>query len=168
VNPVVYFLLMLKASLFSFSGSGNLPILRADLLARGWATDQQFVEALAVGQVSPGPSGLWVISFGFLMDGLRGSLLALVAVCLPPLAVIPLARLYARYRHLAAVQGFVRGIGLAVVGVLVVILLGMLRSAGLDARSCLIALGAFALAATRRLPVTAIIAVAALIGLALG
>lgn len=165
MNPLTYFLLMLKASLFSFSGSGNLPILRSDLLARGWATDQQFVEALAVGQVSPGPSGLWVIAFGYLMDGLRGSLLATAAVCLPPLCVILLARVYDRYRDHAAVQGFLRGIGLSVVGILAFVLVGMLVSAGLSVRAVLITVGAFWLAMSHRLPVPAIIAVAAVVGL---
>jgi len=88
IEPLTYFWLLLKASLFSTGGTGNLPSLHADLLARGWANEQQFAESLAIGQISPGPSGLWVISLGYLVDGLRGAVLTLIAISLPPLVVL--------------------------------------------------------------------------------
>lgn len=83
IEPFTYFWILLKASLFSTGGTGNLPSIHADLLLRGWATDRQFAEALAIGQISPGPSGLWVICLGYLTDGLRGALLATLAISLP-------------------------------------------------------------------------------------
>ena len=52
---LTWFWIFLKSVLTSTAGFGPLPSLRADLLPRGWATDTQFAEALAVGQVSPGP-----------------------------------------------------------------------------------------------------------------
>ncbi len=168
MSPLVYFLLMLKASLFSFSGGGNLPILRADLLPLGWATDKQFVESMAVGQISPGPTGLWVIALGYLMDGWVGALLALVAICLPPLIVIPLARIYRRIRHLPEVEGFMRGLSLAVVGIFMVILATIQVSAGLDLRAAVIVVVAMGLALSKRVPLLAIIGVAALLGWASG
>jgi len=164
VNAGALFLLMLKASLFSFSGTGNLPILRSDLLPLGWATDKQFVEALAVGQVSPGPMGLWVISLGYLMDGWIGATLALIAICIPPLLVVPLARLYRRVRDHAAVEGFMRGLSLAVVGIFAVILATIQMAAGIDLRALAIVAAAFGLALSRRVPLLAILAVAALVG----
>ncbi len=63
IDPLVYLWLLLKASLFTTGGSGNIPILYQEMIPRGWATDRQFAEALAIGQISPGPTGLWVISF---------------------------------------------------------------------------------------------------------
>lgn len=164
MSPLTYFLLMLNASLFSFSGGGNLPILRADLLPLGWATDKQFVEAMAVGQVSPGPTGLWVIALGYLMDGWRGAAAALVAICLPPLIVVPLARIYRRIRHRPEVEGFMRGLSLAVVGIFMVILATIQVSAGLDARAAAIAVVAMSLALSKRVPLLAIIGVAAVLG----
>ena len=38
INPLIYFLLFLKASLFSTGGFSNLPSLHQDLIANGWAT----------------------------------------------------------------------------------------------------------------------------------
>ena len=76
IDPFVYLWLLLKASLVTTTGTGNIPVLYQDLIPRGWATDRQFAEALAIGKISPGPSGLWVISLGYLTDGPRGALLA--------------------------------------------------------------------------------------------
>jgi chromate transporter len=164
MNLFLYFWLFLKASLFSSGGTGNLPSLHTDLLAQGWAREQQFGEALAVGQISPGPSGLWVISLGYLTAGPRGALLSLVAITLPPLLIIGVDRLYRRVQHHPAVEGFVRGLGLAVVGIFIVVLYRLLHSVGLDTRSVLIALGSLGLGATRRVPIVVILLIAALIG----
>lgn len=166
IDALLYFWVMFKASLLS-TGGGNIPILHEDLLARGWATERQFAEALAIGQVSPGPTGLWVISLGYLLDGLRGALLSLIAITLPPLLVLLVHGLYRRYGDHPATQGFVRGLSLAVAGIFLVVLAGILRSAGIDAMGLLIVLGALALGTTRRVPVVAVMALAALAGIAL-
>jgi chromate transporter len=167
IDALMFFWLMLKAALFSTSGSGNLPILHQDLLARGWATDRQFAESLAIGQISPGPSGLWVISLGYLLDGLRGALLSLIAITLPPLLVLAVHGFYRRYGDHPATQGFVRGLGLAVAGIFLVVLAGIMGGAGWTATNLLIALGALGLGATRRVPVLAVLALAALAGVLL-
>ena len=69
INPLIYFLLFLKASLFSTGGFSNLPSLHQDLLANGWAKESYFGQSIAIGQISPGPNGLWVISLGYLTYG---------------------------------------------------------------------------------------------------
>jgi chromate transporter len=167
IDPLVYFWLLLKASLFSTGGSGNLPSLHADLLARGWAREQQFAEALAIGQVSPGPSGLWVIALGYLTDGLRGALLATLAISLPPLVVLALDRLYRRTGEHPAMRGFVRGLGLAVAGNILVVMVTLLATHGVDVRSLLIVLVSIGLAMTRRVPVIVQLGLAGLAGLLL-
>lgn len=167
MNPLVYFWLFLKASLFSTGGMGNLPSLHADLLARRWASERHFVEALAIGQVSPGPNGLWVVCLGYLTNGLPGALMALLALCIPPLLVLGIERIYRRIQHHPAVEGFVRGLMLAVVGIFVVVLLGFLHTAGIDIRSLSIALLAALLATSRRVPLLAILSVAAVAGMIL-
>jgi chromate transporter len=167
VNWLELFWVLLKSSLFTTSGTGNLPILHDELIARGWATEQDFAEALAIGQISPGPTGLWVISLGYLLDGPRGALLSLVAVALPPLTVLLVHGLYVRYGDHPAVQGFVRGLTLAVAGIFVVVLAQIMGGAGVDARSLGIAAAALALGATRRVPVPAILALAGVAGVLL-
>lgn len=165
IQPLTLFWIMFKASLLSTTGTGNLPIVHQDLLARGWANDRQFAESLAIGQISPGPSGLWVISMGYLVDGLRGAVLTLIAISLPPLLVLLLVHgFYRRWGGHPATQGFVRGLGLAVVGIFAIVLTGIMSSVGWTSTNLLIMLGAIVLGATRRVPVLAILALAALVG----
>lgn len=162
---LLYFWLFLKASLFSTGGIGNLPSLHADLIARRLATNQQFAEALTIGQLSPGPNGLWVVSLGYLTGGVGGSLLALLALTLPPLLILGVERGYRRVQHHPAAEGFVAGLTLAVAGVFAVALSGILESAGLSFRTLLLMAGAAILALTRRVPLFGIIGLAGVVGL---
>lgn len=150
--------------MFSTGGMGNLPSLHADLIARRWATERQFAESLTIGQVAPGPNGLWVISLGYLTGGWRGAMLALVAINLPPLLVLIVDKLYRRIKERPAVEGFVRGLSLAVVGVFAMVLISLMQNFGVDARSVLLAAAAIGLGLTRRVPVIGIILLAALVG----
>ena len=118
INPFIYFLLFLKASLFSTGGFSNLPSLHQDLIANSWATESDFGQSIAIGQISPGPNGLWVISLGYLTYGLTGALLALIAITLPALLVLLVLAGYSRIEHQTWVQGAMRGVSLAVVGLL--------------------------------------------------
>jgi chromate transporter len=167
VNPLLSFWLLLRASLFSTSGTGNLPLLHDDYLARGWATERQFVEALAVGQVSPGPAGLWVVSLGYLTDGIRGSLLATVAITIPPILIVFFERIYLRYSDKAAMEGFTRGLSLSGIGIFTLILIRILSSQSPDLKSVGILLGAIALGTQRKIPVIAILVLAAVAGMVL-
>ena len=164
IEPVTYFWVLLKASLFSTGGTGNLPSIHADLLARGWATDRQFAEALAIGQISPGPNGLWVICLGYLTDGVRGALLATLAISLPPMLVLAVVALHRRVGDHPAMQGFVRGLGLAVSGIFLVVVVRLLHENGIDGRSVLIVFASIGLALTGRLPVPVLLGLAALAG----
>lgn len=167
MNPFVFFVLLFKASLLSSGGMGPLPLLHNDLIARRWATEQQFVESLAIGQVSPGPSGLWVLCLGYFADGLRGSLLALVAINLPPFFILLVEKMYYRIRHIPAVEGFVQGLSLAVVGIFAVVLARLLSQSGIRPGTVAVASVSAALAASKRVSVVAILALAAVAGILL-
>ncbi|GAB4429423.1 MAG: hypothetical protein OHK0015_13370 [Chloroflexi bacterium OHK40] len=166
MSPFIFFWLVLKSSLLATSGLGNFPQLFGDLTAGGWASERQFAEALAVGQITPGPSGLWVISLGYLLDGPRGATLAAFAISLPPFAVLLIERAYRRVGSHPAVQGFVQGLSLAVVGVFLVVLAGLLRTSGLDPLALAIVAASTALGLIRRVPVLLVLALAALAGAA--
>lgn len=167
IDPVAYFLLLLKATVLSFGGTGNLPSIHQDLTSRGWAGDQQFGSALAIGQLAPGPVGLWVVALGYMTFGLPGAALASGAIVLPPLLVLPLARLHRRYATAPAMRGFIRGIALAATGTLPVILFRIIAGYGLDLGGALIVLGTIVLVADRRVPLPAVLALAALAGVLL-
>lgn len=164
INPFVYFLLFLKASLFSTGGFSNLPSLHQDMLARGWAKDLNFGQSIAIGQISPGPNGLWVISLGYFTYGVLGSVLALIAITLPPLLVLVIAGRYARVERQAWVQGAMVGVSLAVIGLLMTVVWTILRQPGVDWKGFVITLAAFGLALSRRVNVLVILTLAGLAG----
>ena len=166
-DPFSAFLLILKASLLSSGGLGNLPSLHQDLLARHWATEADFAASLAVGQISPGPGGLWVVALGYLIAGIPGGVSALVAITLPPLLVIPMGRLHRRFAERPLVRGFTRGIVLTVAATVPLVFLRVLASYGIDPTTLVVALGCLVLLASRRLPVIAVVFVGAIAGLVL-
>lgn len=164
IDPVIYFLLFLKASFFSTGGLSNLPILHQDLREYGWASEADFGRALAIGQVSPGPNGLWVISLGYLTYGVPGALLALLALTIPPCLVLVISATYSRIEHQRWVPGFREGIMLAVVAALLSVVWSIFSQSAGDWRGWAIALGAFALALTRRVNMLLILALAGVAG----
>jgi chromate transporter len=159
-----FFWLFLKASLLSTGGLGNLPFLHKDLIGLGWAQEPDFITAIAVGQVSPGPNGLWSISLGYLAYGWLGAGLALAALCLPPLLVLIVSAFYNRIEHMPAVQDFTRGLALGVIGLTLAVAFNLATTAISDWRGILIALAALAIALTKRVPVILILGLAALVG----
>jgi chromate transporter len=165
-KALTLFYLVLKATLLSTGGNGNLPMLHQDIVAtRGWLTDQQMGEAVGIGQFSPGPNGLWVVSLGYFVDGVCGALFSAFAVALPPFLVLIILRLYRRAEKHPIVEGFVRGLGVTVVGISVVILFRLLSGAGgLRPSGILLVIAGAALMATRRVPVPMILLLAALVG----
>jgi chromate transporter len=164
MDPIELFWLFLKAALFSTSGTGNLPMLHTDVIGRGWATEQMFAEALAIGQLSPGPTGLWVLSIAYLIDGVRGAVLALVAITIPPLSVIGINALYVRYGEYLAVQGFMRGLMLAVASMFGGVILQIFVQNGVDSIAIYIAGAAFFLTWRKTIPVPLILLAAGVVG----
>ena len=164
MKPLTLFYLMLRASLLSTSGFGNLPILHDDLISRGWASQRQFAESLAIGQLTPGPNGLWVVSFAYLIDGMPGALLAVLAITVPPFVVLSVERAYRRVKEHPAIEGFLFGLSVASVAIFAVVMAQVLRSAKPGMLSYTIVVAAFALGTVRRVPLVAIIVGAGIVG----
>lgn len=166
-NLPLFFLLALKASFFSVSGMGNVPSLHADLLARHWATDPTFAEAIAIGQASPGPNGLWVVSLGYLIGALPGALCAAAAIVPPLFVVLVWEQVFRGLGRFGAADGFIRGLSLATAGVFAVVLCGLLQSVEVNAFTLFLVAFALFLGATRKIPVVGILIFSALIAMGL-
>lgn len=164
INPLLYFLLFVKASLFSTGGFSNLPSLHQDLLGAHWAQEADFGQSIAIGQISPGPNGLWVVSLGYFTYGVAGAALALIAITLPPLLVLVIAMIYGKIARLAWVAGLMRGVSLTVVGILLTISWTVMRQPGSDWTGWPVAAVACALAWTRKVNIVVILALAGLAG----
>ncbi|GAK53764.1 chromate transport protein [Candidatus Moduliflexus flocculans] len=104
------FLEFFKMGLFSFGGGyAILPMLEQSARSAGWLTSEEFVNMIAISQVTPGPIAINMATYvGFRTGGVLGSLIATVAVILPSmLIVIALARLFLHaYEHAFAQSMF--------------------------------------------------------------
>ena len=164
IDPLLYFVYFFKASLFSTGGLSNLPSLHQDLIAADWAEDADFGRSVVIGQLSPGPTGLWVVGLGYFTYGVAGAALALVAATLPSFLVLAVAAGYNKIARARWLSGAMRGVALAVVGIQLSVVLTILRQPGVDWRGLLIAAGAFGLFASRRVRLPIVLALATVAG----
>ena len=108
MSLLTLYLLLLKATVTSFSGLGSLPQIRQDLVVTGRAlTDEQLSHAVLIGRSTPGPMGAYVVSAGFLAAGWRGAAVGWLALVTPALAVIPLLVAVRRWIHQPRVRSAV-------------------------------------------------------------
>jgi len=167
-DPLTYFWVAFKASLFSTGGLGNLPSLHQDLLARHWATDKEFASSIAIGQLAPGPTGLWVVALGYLTGGLGGALIMTAAILLPPLLIIPIWQLHSRIGDRPIVRGFARGLTVAVSGAVpMIVLIRVLASYGYDLSSIGILVASTGLLFATRVSPLAVLALGGVAGIIL-
>jgi chromate transporter len=101
MNIVVLYLLLVKATLTSFSGLASLPMVQNDFVVRRHVlTDRQLNTAVAAGRIGPGPNGIYVVSIGYLVDGVPGACVGWLAMITPAFLIIPMLRfLGARAEH---------------------------------------------------------------------
>ena len=115
MNLIVLYLLLLKATITSFSGLTSLPVVRNDFVVnRQILTDRQLNAAVVAGRAVPGPNGLYVVSVGYFVGGIPGGCVAWLAVITPALVMIPLLQfvgaraekpaIKARYKRLHSPQ----------------------------------------------------------------
>ena len=130
MDPVTLFLTFLRASVFSLGGQSGLPLLREDLVRSGTVTDLQIIDGLVIGRLSTGPGGLYMVSIGYLAGGWLGGGLALAAIALPPLVILPASSyLRPRLTH-RRVNGLIRGLAFTTSGLVVATSLDLLISTG--------------------------------------
>jgi chromate transporter len=93
MNFIVLYLLLVKATLTSFSGLASLPMVRNDFVVRRHVlTDRQLNAAVAAGRIGPGPIGIYVVSVGYLVAGAPGACAGWLAMITPAFLIIPLLR----------------------------------------------------------------------------
>jgi chromate transporter len=112
-------LFFLKAGALTFgSGLVIVPFLQQGVVQQyGWLGERDFLIAVAVGMISPGPVVITATFVGYLVAGFWGSLVATVGIFLPSfILVLVAAPLLARHRANRNVQGFVKGAYAAAIG----------------------------------------------------
>src|SRR5207302_1787038 len=109
----------LKAGSLTFgSGLVIVPFLENGLVRQtGWLNERQFLVAVAMGMLSPGPVVITATFVGYLVAGFWGSVISTVGIFLPSfLLVLIVAPILIRHRGNRNVQGFVKGAYAAAIG----------------------------------------------------
>jgi len=127
------FFLKVGALLFG-SGMVLFAFIQRDVVARyGWLSQQQLIDAIAVGQMTPGPVLSSATFIGYLVSGWPGALVATVAVFLPSFVIVVLmGPVIPRLRQSRIAQAFLKGVNAAVVALILVVSLALFRSAIVD------------------------------------
>jgi chromate transporter len=117
------------ATLFG-SGYVLIAYLRAELGGRGWLSDQALLDAVAIGQVTPGPVSTAATFVGYLLAGVPGAIVATVAIFLPGfLLVAATGPLLERWRSRPAARRTLDMVNAAVVGLIAAVVLRLLPAA---------------------------------------
>jgi chromate transporter len=129
------FIIFLKFGAVIFgSGYVLLAFLQADLVNRlHWLTQAQLLDAIAVGQVTPGPVFTTATFIGYLLGGVPGALAATVAIFLPGFLLVAASRpLIPRIRGSKIAGGFLDGVNVGAVGLMIAVTWQLGRAALID------------------------------------
>jgi chromate transporter len=166
--PLFLFFLKVGAVLFG-SGYVLLAFLRSDLVEHWhWLTEAQLLDAVAVGQVTPGPVFTTATFIGYLLGGFPGAGLATLAIFLPAFVLVAASgRFVPRLRRSPSAGAFLDGVNVASLGLMAAVAWQLARTAVVDARSLALAILATALLFRFRFNSAWLILGGALAGLAL-
>ncbi len=168
VDLLTLFLTFLKVGAVTYgSGYVLLAFLHDDLVTHfGWLTDRQLVDAVAIGQVTPGPVFTTATFIGYKLAGLPGALLATLGIFLPSfILVAAVYPMVARLRASPWTARILDAINVAAVGLMAGVSVQLGRAAIIDVPTAAIALVAAAINLRWRVNAAWLIAAGAVIGL---
>jgi chromate transporter len=164
------FLYFAKAGLFVFgSGLAVVPFLYGGVVQEHhWLTERQFVDAVAVAMITPGPVVITVAFIGYLVAGVSGATAAAVGIFFPVyLVVVLLAPSYKRWAKNPQLNAFVRGVTAAATGAIAGAVIVLARRSIYDVATLMIAVVTFGVLIRWKVPEPILIACAAAAGLLL-
>lgn len=164
------FIFFLKSSLFVFgSGLAIVPFLHGGVVQEHhWLTETQFLDAVAVAMITPGPVVITVAFIGYLVSGITGACAAALGVFLPVyLFVVIVGPFYKRFSGNTQVRAFVQGVTAAATGAIAgaVVVLG--KHSIQDYWTAGIAVATFLILLKWKIPEPIIILVSGLLGVAI-
>ena len=146
--PSLFWVFLKTGAVLYGSGYVLLAFLRADLVDRlGWLTEQQLLDAIAVGQVTPGPVFTTATFIGYVIAGPWGAVVATVGIFLPAFLFVAVSGpLIPRIRESKVAGAFLDGVNVASLVLMAWVTLTLARSAVVDVVTAgLLAFGAFML-----------------------
>ncbi len=151
MNLCVLYLLLLKATVTSFSGLTSLPVIRNDLVVRRRVlTDRELNAAVVAGRMGPGPYGIYVVSVGYFVAGAPGAFCGYLAMITPAFLIIPMLRYLGARASREGVRSAIESTTLAAAGLIVAAAVPLARDALTGAAAAVIAFAScWVLIATR-------------------
>lgn len=143
-----------------------LPMLQKEFVEKyHWLTNQEFLDAIAVGQITPGPLTVMNAFMGYKIYGLLGAVLAMVSSYLPSIIIVTLAaKYYYTYRESVIVNSSFKGIKPAVIGLLLAVAISLGKASLVDPITFGIAISSFIVIAFTKIDPTFVIISSGVIG----
>jgi len=165
--PLLFFIFLKIGAVWYGSGYVLLAFLRSDFVERlGWLTDRQLLDAIAIGQVTPGPLFTTATFIGYILGGVKGALLATLGIFLPSFIFVAISNpLIPRIRSSPWASGLLDGINAAALSLMAAVTWQLGRSSITDPFTILIFVISFILLVRFKINSTWLITGGALIGL---
>jgi len=138
--------LLMKLGALAFGGGFTLiPLIQQEVVGRlGWLTTREFIDGIALGQVTPGPIVITATFVGYRVAGVLGAIASTVAVFFPSFLVLVAAiPHFDRIKRLHVIQVMIRGVLAGFIGLLVFVLIQFGQASLVDWKTGAIALAAF-------------------------
>ena len=166
MNVVVLYLVLLKATLTSFSGLASLPMIRGDFVVHyHLLTDRQLNTAVAAGRLGPGPLGIYVVSVGYMVAGVPGAFAGWLAMITPAFLIIPMLLFLGKRAEHRRIKSVTRAVLLAGAGLMAAAAAPLARDAITGPVTLSIVITSFVLIALTRVDTLWIMLGAAVVGL---
>jgi chromate transporter len=168
--PAIFFFFAKAGAVVFGSGLAIVPFLYGEVVqTQGWLNDRQFLDAVAVAMITPGPVVITVAFVGYLIAGFSGMTAAALGVFLPVylFVVIP-APYFRRHRSQPVIQAFVQGVTAAATGAIAGAACVLAVRAIVDTGSAMLAVATFAILTRWKISELWLIGAAAVIGLWVG
>ena len=140
LSSLFFVFLKIGAVVFG-SGYVLLAFLRADLVThRGWLTDAQLIDAVAVGQVTPGPVFTTATFIGYILAGMKGATIATAGIFLPAFVLVAISGpIVFGIRRSKIAGAFLDGVNVASLALMAVVSWQLARASIIDAETAVLA-----------------------------
>jgi chromate transporter len=165
--PLLFLTFLKIGAVLYGSGYVLLAFLRADFVVRlGWLTDQQLLDAVAIGQVTPGPVFTTATFIGYVLAGVPGALWATLGIFLPSFVFVAVSNpLIPRLRNSPWASGLLDGVNIASLGLMAAVTWQLGRTSLVDPLTVVVALLSAGLLLRYNINATWLIAGGAVVGL---